>query len=336
VTWVPRAVRRRLVRRTALGVADAAARLLAVLFLGFLLFHALPGDPVAALSRGRPVTGEQVAQMRREMGLDRPLFEQFRSYLAGVVQGDLGTSFEYHRPVLHLIGERLGPTLLLAGAATALSVLVGLVTGARAGWRQGSRADRASTGVALVLWSAPTFWLGMVLLVVLGVGPGPLPGLFPTGGMRSPAGPDAGLGAALDVARHLVLPCVTLSAVQYAQYHLIIRSSVAAQRGSEYATLARAKGLRDAGVRWRHAVPNALPPTLMLVFTNLGFLVSGAITVEAVFSWPGLGYLTYEAMRLPDLPLLHGTFLVLSAGVVAASIVAEAVLRRFDRRVGTG
>jgi peptide/nickel transport system permease protein len=131
-----------------------------------------------------------------------------------------------------------------------------------------------------------------------------------------------------------VLPCITLAAVQYAQYHLLIRSAVSAERHAVYVTLARAKGLPDALVRWRHAVPNAMAPTLSLVLTNLGFVVSGAVTVEAVFSWPGLGYLTFEALRGPDLPVLHGTFLLLCGSVVIADSLADIALRRFDRRGG--
>ncbi|MCW2505735.1 MAG: putative peptide transport system permease [Actinomycetia bacterium] len=314
--------------RAARVAGTLLARLTGVLFLGFALFHLLPGDPVSALTRGRPVTTEDLATIRAGFGLDLPLWKQFTSYVTALAHGDLGTSLAAHRPVADMLAERIGPTLLLTVSATVLSVTVGIATGVAAGWRPRGIGDRVGTGAAIVLWSAPTFWLGMLLMAILGVAAG----LFPIAGMRST---ESGGGGVLDVAHHLVLPCITLAAVQYAQYHLLIRSAVAAERHAVYVTLARAKGLPDALVRWRHAVPNAMAPTLSLVLTNLGFVVSGAVTVEAVFSWPGLGDLTFEALRGPDPPVLHGTFLLLCGSVVTADAIADVVLRRFDRRGGT-
>ncbi|HVQ93490.1 MAG TPA: ABC transporter permease [Mycobacteriales bacterium] len=319
--------------RASRWVGTAVARLLPVLLLGFVLFRLLPGDPALALTRGRPATADQLAATRHALGLDRPLVTQFVRYLGAVLRGDLGESFEYHRPVWRVLAGGLGPTLLLAGTATVFAAAIGIATGARAGWRPGGRTDKLSTGTALTLWATPTFWLGLVLLVALGVGAGPLPGLFPVAGMRS-AVPGAGPPwPALDVAWHLVLPVATLTAVQYAQYHLIMRASLAAQRGAPYLTLARAKGLRDAGVRDRHAVPNALLPTITVLLLNIGVVVSGTVAVEVVFSWPGLGYLAFHALDVPDLPVLHGAFLLLSAGVVTTTMVADAVARRFDPRL---
>jgi peptide/nickel transport system permease protein len=182
----------------------------------------------------------------------------------------------------------------------------------------------------------PTFWLGLIVLMLFAVGAGPIPGLFPTGGMTSPDTPAGALPHALDVLHHLVLPCLTLVAVVYAQYLLVMRSSLIEERHADYLTTARAKGLREDLVRRRHAVPNALLPTITLVFLHLGLVVSGAITVETVFSWPGLGLLTYEALQVPDLPLLQGTFLVLAGAVVTMNLVAELLYRVLDPRVRTG
>ncbi len=312
--------------------ADLAARLLFVLLLGFVVFRVLPGDPVRAMTRGRATTPEQLAALRHEFGLDRPLPAQLLSYVGGTLRGDLGTSYAYGRPVTDLIGERLGPTLLLVGTAAVLSALLGTYTGTLAGWRPGGRFDRSSTGVALVLWATPTFWLGLILLVAVGAGAGPLPALLPVSGMRSTHPPAGALAAAADVGAHLVLPCLTLVLVQYGQYHLLMRSSLAAERGSDYVLLARAKGLRDAAVRRRHAVPNALLPTATLAVVNAGFIASGAVAVETVYSWPGLGYLAYEALSVPDLPVLHGTFLVFAVGVIAANAAADLLHARIDPR----
>ncbi|MEV6304573.1 ABC transporter permease [Actinoplanes sp. NPDC051861] len=310
-------------------MADLAGNLIFVTVVGFVLFRVLPGDPVQGLTRGRATSPEQLAALRRELGLDRPLAAQFAGYVSDVLHGDLGVSYAYHRPVADLILDRLGPTLLLVGTATVLSVVLGAYGGVLAGWRPGSPLDRSSTATALLLWAMPSFWVGLVLLVALGAGTG----WFPVGGLRSTDTPDGMLAAALDAGRHLVLPCLSLVVIQYGQYHLLMRSSVSAERDSPYLRLARAKGLREAVVRRRHAVPNALLPTAVLALVNAGYVVSGAVAVEAVFSWPGLGYLAYEALQTPDLPVLHGTFLVFSVPVVVATMGADLLRGHIDPRL---
>lgn len=317
----------------ALKLGGGALSLLLVVVLGFFLFRVLPGDPARTMTRSAPVSAEQLAALRERFGLDQPLHVQFRDFLGNLVRGDLGTSYTYNRPVAELIGERIGPTVLLVGTATVLAVLLGLWMGTRAAWRHGGSADRWFTSVGLTLWSVPTFWLGLLLLMAFGVGVGPLPGLFPVAGMSSPDVPPGALPRALDVAHHLVLPCVTLVAVIHAQFMMVMRSSLLEEMGEEYLTTARAKGLREDLVRRRHAIPNALLPTVTLIFLHLGLVVSGAITVETVFSWPGLGLLTYEALRVPDLPLLQGTFIVLAGSVIVMNVLAELLYRVLDPRV---
>jgi len=179
----------------------------------------------------------------------------------------------------------------------------------------------------------PEFWLGMLLLIVFGVGVGPFPGLFPIGGL-SDAGVDTSTPAGwLNVLRHLTLPALTLALVYLAEYSLVMRSSLLDELGEDYLTTARAKGLMDAMVRRRHAVPNALLPTTTLIFLNLGFIVSGAITVETVYSWPGLGLLTYEALSGPDVPLLQALFLLFSLSVVMFNLIADLLYGVLDPRV---
>jgi peptide/nickel transport system permease protein len=318
--------------RVIATLAGAGARLFAAACFGFLLFRVLPGDPVLTLNAGRPVTAEVIAARRRELGLDRPLPAQFGDYLGDLLHGRLGVSYGYRRPVTQLIAERVGPTLLLAGTATVLAVLLGVWGGARAGWRPGGPFDRVSTTSALVLWATPTAWLGLLLLVAVGAGAGPLPGLFPIGGLRATPPPAGAVAAALDVAHHLVLPCLTLVAVQYGQYHLLTRTGVLGEAGRHHVTVARATGLRDAVVRRRHVLPNALLPVATQAALGIGFAVSGAVAVEAVFSWPGLGSLAYEAVLIPDLPVLNGTFLVFSAAVIGATAAADLMRARLDPR----
>lgn len=313
--------------RFVLGkLGGAVASLLLVIVLGFLLFRLIPGDPITTLTRDRVTSPEQIAQLRERLGVDKPLWQQFADYLGGLLRGDLGTSIGYNRPVADLIAERFWPTLLLVGTATILAIALGLWLGTRAAWRRGSGFDRTQTGIALTLWSVPQFWLGLLLLIAVH-------GLFPSGGMRSP---DAGPGffaQAGTIAYHLVLPCVTLLAVLYAQYMLVMRNSLLGEMDADYLTTARAKGLREDLVRSRHAVPNALLPTVTLIFLQFGMVVSGTVTVETVFSWPGLGLLTYEALRVPDLPLLQGVFMVLAGAVVVMNLIAELLYRVLDPRV---
>lgn len=318
--------------RVLLALTGAGLRLSASLCLGFFLFHILPGDPVLSLASGHPVTAEALALRRRELGLDRPLLTQFGAYFANMLRGDLGTSFGYHRPVTDLLQERLWPTVLLVGTAAVVSTALGIWSGVLAGWRPDGRLDRFTSTVALVLWATPTAWLGLLLLIGLGTGVGPLPGWLPIGGLHATPAPSGLPATVLDVARHLVLPCLTLVAVQYGQYHLLIRASVITQRQHQYVAVARATGLRDASVRRRHVLPNALLPTTTQAFLNVGLVLSGAVAVEAVFSWPGLGYLAYEAVRIPDLPVLNGTLLVFCTAVILMNLIADLTVAWLDPR----
>ncbi|MGW4486316.1 ABC transporter permease [Amycolatopsis sp. NPDC004368] len=309
-------------------VAEAIGSILLVIVLGFLLFRLLPGDPVAYMVRERPTDPAQIAELRERLGVDKPMLTQFWDYFTGLFRGDFGESYIERRPVLDMIGERLWPTVLLVGSATVLAVAIGLWLGIRTAWKRNSFFDRTQTGIALTLWSVPQFWLGLILLVATG-------GLFPSRGMHSPDAAPGVLLQTLDVLHHLVLPCVTLLVVFYAQYMLVMRSSLLGEMNADYLTTARAKGLRDDLVRRRHAVPNALLPTVTLVFMQFGMVVSGAVTVEAVFSWPGLGQLTYDAIHGPDLPVLQGVLVVLASAVVLMNLFAELLYRVLDPRVRT-
>lgn len=312
--------------RLAGRLGGAALSLVMVAVLGFFLFRVVPGDPVVSMTRGRPTTAAMQAELRAQFGLDRPLHEQFFGYVSSLLHGDLGTSFTFRRPVVDVIAERLGPTVLLVGTATLIAVGLGLWLGVRAAWRRDSAFDRATTGVSLTLWAVPTFWLGMLLMMVTG-------DLFPSRGMRdTDTAPDF-VSQALDVAHHLVLPSITLVAVVCAEYVLIMRSSLLEEMHAPYLVTARAKGLRDDLVRRRHAVPNAVLPAITLVFLRFGLVVAGAITTETVFSWPGLGLLFYDALTGPDYFLLQGLLLVTTGAVVVMNLLADLLHGVLDPRV---
>ena len=303
-----------------------------VVVFNFFLFRLLPGDPIGLFTRGRNVSVEQLTRLRDQ--LNQPLGEQFLHYVSNPFSSTL-SSTKFNQPVWDVIGTRVWPTVLLLGLSTLLSVVIGIRIGIRAGWSRGSRFDKGSTAVTLVLYSMPEFWLGMLLLLAFGVGVGFIPGFLPINGMISP-GVDAGsLAGWWDIAAHLVLPVTTLTLAYLAEYALVMRSSLLDELAEDYVTTARAKGLQDKLVRRRHAVPNALLPTTTLVFLNLGFVISGAITVETVFSWPGLGLLSYDALSGPDLPLLQALFLLFSLSIVAFNLIADILYAVLDPRVRT-
>jgi peptide/nickel transport system permease protein len=322
----------RYVLSRCLGALGSLAFMLVV---SFFLFRVLPGDPARTLGRGRFSTPEQLEEFNRTYGLDQALPQQFLTFLKNTVTGDLGISLRYRVPVSDLIIDRMWPTLLLAGTSVFLATIIGVWLGIHGAWKRGGAFDNISTGTSLTLYSMPEWWLGLMLIAAFAVGFGPIPGFFPTGGLHSIDVDPSSVAGVLDTARHLTLPVLTLTAAYLADYALIMRSSLLDELGEDYLTTARAKGLRDVQVRDRHAVRNALLPTTTLVALNIGFVVSGAITVETVFSIPGLGLLATEALSVPDYWVLQGTFLVASAGVIIANLAANLLYGLLDPRVRT-
>ena len=313
--------------QVARKLLTALGTLAFVVVINFFLFRVIPGDPAKAFSpRGRNADPERLAQLRRDLGLGLPWHEQFWSYLKSLVRGNLGESWGQHRPVTAVVAGYIWPTVLLSGTALVLAAGIGMWLGSRSGWRHGTRFDKLASSSAVTLYSVPEWLLGLVLMVALSG-----TGLFPVeGGMVDPRSTLPGF---LDVAWHMVLPCFCLSVVYIAEYSLIMRSSMLDERYADYLTTARAKGLRDETVMRRHALPNALLPFTTLFFLSMGFVVSGAITVETVFSWPGLGRLTYDALRGPDIPLLQGLFLIFSAAVIVMNLFADLLYPFIDPRV---
>jgi peptide/nickel transport system permease protein len=320
-------VKRGALLRKLLG---AALTVLGVLVINYFLFRVMPGDPVSMLVRNPKMTPEALARVKAALGLDRPWYEQFATYMGDLARGDLGDSFIFKKPVLAIIGERVLPTLLLTLVAEALAIAAGMLVGVASAWKRGSKLDVAGLGLTLVAYSMPTFWLGILLVALFA---GKLR-LFPVSGMISPALVFAPLPArAGDVLAHLVLPSVTLALVLMGEYALIMRNAMIEILTEDYIVTARAKGLSESEVLRRHAMPNAMIPMATIIAMSLGFTITGALQVETVFSWPGLGRLMYEALKGRDYPLLQGIFLVTSVAVVGANLAADILYRYIDPRV---
>ncbi|MCK1569485.1 ABC transporter permease [Bradyrhizobium sp. 173] len=312
----------------------AAVTILMVTILNFILFRIIPGDPTTLLLSGARdgVTTEQIQAQRERWGLDRPLVpDQLIRYLSTTARGDLGYSFKFQgEPVADLIIERLPATIILVALGQFIAIGSGVTLGIYAGWRRGSALDHAVMATSLALYSTPPFWLAMILVVVFSTGLGLLPGY----GAYSPSLASATQFDWLaDRVRHLVLPASTIALVLIGQYVLVARAAISDVMTEDYMITARAKGLTDWQMLVGHALRNAMLPVVTLITLNLGYVVAGAVTVEAVFGWPGIGSLTVEALGARDYPVLQGIFLLLGASIVAANLVADLAYSLLDPRV---
>jgi peptide/nickel transport system permease protein len=306
--------------------------LLFVLLFNFFLFRLLPGDPAARYRAVKNISAADLARIRDE--LNAPVLEQFWAYLRDPLALQ-GISAWKGQPVWDLVGGRAWPTLVLLGTSTLLATLIGIRVGIRAGWRRGGPFDKVSTGVTLLFYATPEFWLGLLLILTFSSGIGPFPSLFPSGGVIDSGIAPLSVDGVVSIAEHTVLPAVALAAVYLAEYSLIMRASIIDELSQEYLTTARAKGLMDHVVRRRHAVPNASLPTITLIFLNIGFIIGGAITVETVFSYPGLGLLTFEAIQEQDFVLMQALFLVFTVSVIVFNILADVTVAVLDPRIRT-
>jgi peptide/nickel transport system permease protein len=316
-----------LVRR----VAQAAVTFAIAVVLMFVLMRLAPGDPLSRIQEGRPMSPQEVEHLRKLYRLDQPMHEQFVEFVRGVLAADLGTSIEHGLPVTTLLGSRLVPTLLLGGAAIFLNFTLGLWLGVRQAVRRGSREDRALTVLSLAGYAMPSFWLGLVLAWLVGI----QLRWLPVAGMRNPLlAPDAPwIARALDVAAHLALPALTLSVVTIAGTMRYQRNALLEVLRLPYIGTARAKGLPEHAVVWRHAWRNALFPVITLFGLWLPLLVTGSVFVEMVFAWPGLGSLAASAASSRDYPLVMGAALLAAGLVVAASLLTDLAYALLDPRV---
>lgn len=312
-------------------LAVLLASIFAIITFNFFLFHVIPGDPIRLIARTQRLSPDQVAQMRERLGLNGSLVEQYLRYLGNLSHGDLGFSFALKEPVGDVIGRALLNTVMLLAVSTTLVVVIGVLVGVFAGSRQGRRADTSTVVTALVFWSLPTFWVGMLLVFAFGVWMGGLP----ISGITTPnAVYHNGLDYVMDVARHLILPTITLVIVDIAFFVIITRTSLVEVMGEDYMLTARGKGLSRRAIVWRHGFRNALLPVLTASVLYISALVAGAIQVEVVFSWPGMGLLTYNSVLARDYPALEACFLVTSIAVLVANFGADLLYRRLDPRVG--
>lgn len=324
----------------------AVTTLAVVIVFNFFLFRILPGDPVKLLFRNPRLTRQAQELIRVQFGLDKPVWldadrlqagdlvgaadSQFFAYLRNLGQGNLGVSFATRQDVGELLAERVWRTVLLVFTGEALAIVLGVVIGLAAAWRRGTRLDTAAVLLGLVTWALPTFFLGIILLIMAR-------GTLPSGGMVTPGYAEAGsLAYWLDVGKHLILPTITLAVVSASGYMLIMRSSVVEVLAEDYILTAKAKGLSNLQILRDHALKNAMLPMVTVVALTLGYVVGGAIQVETVFSWPGIGRLIYDSVAKQDYPVLQGAFLLIAVSVILANLCADVLYTVIDPRVTPG
>jgi len=327
-------MRRRYLRAALRSVALYALTMVAVVVVVFTLPRAMPGDPLASLND--PDSGlyvnDQAVRDRVEAyyGLDKPLPQQFEHYVGRLVRGDLGFSIARKRPVASLLRAHLPWTLLLMGVSIVLASLLSFVAGVAATWRRGRLSDRSLLTGMTVAQAIPEYALAAILLIAFAV---VLP-IFPLAGARTAFSERGRIAGVLDVAVHLVLPAGALTLSLLGTKFLLVRNTMISALGADYMVLARAKGLPDRLLKYRHAGRNALLPFLTVVGIQAGYAVGGAVFVESVFAYPGMGTLILQAVEARDYPVLEATFLVFALVVLAVNLALELVYARIDPRVG--
>jgi peptide/nickel transport system permease protein len=324
-------------------VLFALITLAIVIVFNFFLFRILPGDPVKLLFRSPRLTKQAQETIRTQFGLDKPvwlnferlqsgdvggLFDtQFGAYIRNLSQGNLGISFAQRQSVNQILSERIWRTVILLFTGEFFAIIVGMFIGTLAAWRRGTWVDSSALILGLTTWALPTFFLGIILLVVAR-------GALPTSGMVEPGLNEEGtLSYWLDVGRHLILPTLTLAVGSASAYMLIMRSSVVEVLADDYILTAKAKGLTTVQILRDHALKNAMLPMVTIIALNLGYVVGGAIQVEIVFSWPGIGRLIFDSVAKQDYPVLQGAFLLLAVSVILANLVTDVLYSILDPRI---
>lgn len=322
-----------LTRNLLARLAQGLALVIAVVVLNFVLVHAAPGDPVETIAGASGgMSTELRAQLRHQYGLDRPLPVQLGVYLKQVASGNLGESYFFNRPVSAMILERVPATLLLVVTATLGAFLIGTVLGVLSARKPKGLLSQVITVLSLVGFAAPVFWMG-IMLVVLFASVWPI---LPVSGMRAiDSSSTGGLRDLLDVAWHLVLPSITLGFVYLAQYSRLARSSMLDVLGADFIRTARAKGLAERVVLYKHALRNALLPVVTVLGLQFGNVLAGAILVETVFNWPGLGRLAFDSVLRRDYPTILGVLLFSSIVVVVMNLLTDLAYRLIDPRIKT-
>ncbi len=307
--------------------------LLGVVVLNFLLIHAAPGDPAEVIAGEMGgATEEMMAQIRADYGLDKPLIVQLGLYLGGVATGDLGTSYFFNQPVIELIGARIVPTILLVVAAQMIAITLGVAMGVLAARRPQGAWSAFVSVFSTIGYAAPVFWTGLMLIILFA---SMIP-LFPVEGMESARFSGGPIAYAIDVLHHLVLPALTLGIIFLAQYARLSRASMIDVLGADYVRTARAKGLSERVVTFKHALRNAVLPIVTVAGIQFGNLISGALLVETVFNWPGMGRLAFDSVLRRDYPTLLGVLFFAALMVVVANLLTDLSYRLADPRIRTG
>ena len=310
-------------------VVFALLTVFVALTINFALFRLAPGSAVTNLARVPHATPETRLAIKRQFGLDKSKFQQYWLYLGQLGRGNLGVSFANSQPVSKNLRSALINTIPMVLIGTVFAILLGTLTGVIAAWRRGTKVEGASVTTALAFYSMPTHWLGLMLVILFA-------GTLPTGGMSNEFLLNPSFFTHLkDLAEHVALPSLTLGLVLYGEYTLIVRSAMLETLGEDYILTARAKGFRAGAILRRHALRNAMLPIATLIALSLGYIVAGAILVETVFSWPGVGRAVYDAVLQRDYPMLQGAFLLLTVSVVFFNLVADLLYFKLDPRITT-
>jgi peptide/nickel transport system permease protein len=308
-------------------IAFAIVTIFVAVSLNFVLFRLAPGTAVTNLARVPHATPQLRNALKKQFGLDKSKGEQYLIYLKQLARGNLGVSFENDQPVSKNLRIALINTLPMVTIGTLFSILIGTLTGVIAAWRRGTPTEAATVSSALGFYAMPTQWLGLMLIIIFA-------GMLPTGGMTNEFLLNPGFWQHLrDLGSHILLPALTLGLTLYGEYTLIVRSAMLETLGEDYILTARAKGLRPWAIVRKHALRNAMLPITTLVALSLGYIVAGAILIETVFSWPGIGRGVYEAVLQRDYPMLQGAFLLLTISVVVCNLVADLLYFKLDPRI---
>ena len=295
--------------------------------INFVLFRLAPGTAVSNLSRVPHATQQLRHALEVQFGLDKSKWQQYVIYLKQLAHGNLGISYENQQPVSTNLRIALVNTLPMVTIGTVFAIVFGTFTGVIAAWRRGTKTEGLTVSTALGFYAMPTQWLALMLIIIFA-------GVLPTGGMTNEFALNPTFWEHLkDLGSHILLPSLTLGLVLYGEYTLIVRSAMLETLGEDYILTARAKGLKPRTIVRKHALRNAMLPITTLIALSLGYIVAGAILIESVFSWPGIGRAVYLAVIERDYPMLEGAFLVLTLSVIFFNLVADLLYFRLDPRI---
>lgn len=303
--------------------------ILVSLSITFFLIHLSPGNPITILAGTDNPSPEMIETLNEKYGLDQPIHVQFFKYIGSLLRGDLGYSIMNNEPVLDLILERLGPTLLLALTGLILAAIIGTILGIYAARKNGSKFDVFMSGVSYIFDAMPPFWLGMMLILIFAS----VFNLFPTSGMVDLRASPEGVGYYLSVAQHLVLPLATIVLTQIPFFYRIARSSVIQTMSEDFITTYRATGMDEGKIFRKYVFKNSILPTITMFGISLAYVIAGVAIIEIVFAWPGMGRLLLDSIMKRDYPLLMGIYLFLSIAIAVTMILVDVVYSIIDPRI---